>query len=74
LDSPITQEIDFWVNTTLEGYIIEFVAENHQYFSRAKAYFKKYARGRLLREIPLRIKVFLMEEGILTIPPTEMTV
>jgi hypothetical protein len=64
--------IDFWVNTTLEGYIIEFAAENHQYFSWAEVDFKKDARGRLLREIPLWIKVFLMEEGMLTISPTEM--
>jgi hypothetical protein len=64
--------IDFWVNTTLEGYIIEFAVENHQSFSRAEADFKKYARGILLREIPLWIKVFLMEEGMLTIYPTKM--
>jgi hypothetical protein len=64
--------VDFWVNTTLEGYIIEFAAENHQSFSRVGADFKKDARGRLLREIPMWIKVFLMEEGMLTIRPTEM--
>jgi hypothetical protein len=33
--------VDFWVQTTLEGYIIEFVAENHQYFSKEEAYSKK---------------------------------
>jgi hypothetical protein len=64
--------VDFWVNTTLEGYIIEFAAENHQYFSWAEEIFKKGAWGRLLREIPLWIKVFLMEEGMITIPSTEM--
>jgi hypothetical protein len=66
--------IDFWVNTTLEGYIIEFAAQNHQYFSRAEEDFKKGARRIMLREIPLWIKVFLMEEGILTMSPTEMVV
>jgi hypothetical protein len=64
--------IDFWVNTTLEGYIIEVAAENHQYFSRAEVDFKKDARGRLLREIPPWIKVFLMEEGMLNMSPTAM--
>jgi hypothetical protein len=64
--------MDFWVNTTLEGYIIKFVVENHQYFSRAEAIFKKYSRGRFLREIPLWIKVFLVEEGMLIMSPTEM--
>jgi hypothetical protein len=57
---------------TLEGYIIEFAAENHQYFSSAKEIFKKGVRDRLLREIPLWIKLFLMEEGIIIIPSTKM--
>jgi hypothetical protein len=53
--------IDLWVNTTLEGYIIEFVVDNHPSFSQAEVDFKKDARGRMLREIPLWIKVFLFQ-------------
>jgi hypothetical protein len=34
--------------------------------------FKKGARGKLLREIPLWIKLFLMEEGMIAIPSTKM--
>jgi hypothetical protein len=45
LDHQITRAVDFWVNTTLEGYIIDFAVENHQSFSRAEEYFKKYAQG-----------------------------
>jgi hypothetical protein len=71
---PVMQAIDFWVNTTLEGYIIEFPTEKHQSFSYPEEIFKKDTRGRLLREIPLWIKVFLMEEGMLTMSPTEMAV
>jgi hypothetical protein len=72
MDCPVMRVIDFLVSTTLEGYIIEFAAENHQYFSHTEVIFKKYIRGRLLREIPLWIKVFLMEEGMMTMSPTEM--
>jgi hypothetical protein len=68
----VTRAVDSWVNATLEGYIIKFAAENHQYFSRAEAIFKKGARGKLLREIPLWIKAFLTEEGMLIMSPTEM--
>jgi hypothetical protein len=64
----------FWVSTTLQGYIIEFVAENHQSFSWVEAIFKKDARGRLLREIPLWIKAVLMDVGMLTMSSTEMVV
>jgi hypothetical protein len=64
--------MEFWVSTTLEGYIIEFVVKNHRSFSQTEAIFKKYTRGRLLREIPLWIKVFLMKEGMMTMSLTEM--
>jgi len=74
LDCEVTGTIDFWVATTLEGYIIEFAAENHQYFSCTKEDFKKYARGRLLKEISLWIKVFLMEEKIMTMSLTRIVV
>ena len=33
VDHQITRAINFQVNTTLEGYIIEFVAKNPQKFS-----------------------------------------
>ena len=33
LDYPVTRAIDFWVTTMIEGYIIEFAAENHQSLS-----------------------------------------
>jgi hypothetical protein len=37
-----------------------------------EANFKKDARGRLLREISLWIKVFLMEEGMMIVPLIDM--
>jgi hypothetical protein len=64
--------IDFWVHRTLEGHIIEFEAKNHQSFSRVEEILKKGVCDRFLREIPLCIKVFLMEDGMITIPSTEM--
>jgi hypothetical protein len=72
LDCPVTQAIDFWVSTTLEGYIIKFIAKNHQCFSHAEVIFKKDTRGIILREFPLWIKVLLMEEGMLIMSRTEM--
>jgi hypothetical protein len=72
LDCPVTRVVDFLVCTTLEGYIIKFVVENHQSFSCAEANFNKDARGILLRDIPPWIKFFLMEEGMLTMSLTKM--
>jgi hypothetical protein len=59
--------VDFWVQTTLEGYIIIFVLENHQSFSKAEVIFKEGSRGILLQEIPLWLKKFLAEEGMLPV-------
>jgi hypothetical protein len=42
----------FGCRLVLEGYIIEFVAENHQAFSKAKAIFREGARGILLQGNP----------------------
>jgi hypothetical protein len=64
--------MDFWVDTTMEGYIIEFTAENHLSFSQEKVIFKKGVQKILIREIPLWIKVFLVEEGMLIVPSIEM--
>jgi hypothetical protein len=74
LDHLISRAVDFWVQTVLEGYIIEFSAENHQYFSKEEAIFKEGARGRLLWEIPLWIKVLLVEEGMFLVPSANMAV
>jgi hypothetical protein len=64
--------VDLWVQTTLEGYIIEFVVENHQVFSKAEVGSREGDRGRLLREIPLWIKVLFLEEGMFHVPLVNM--
>ena len=40
LDIELTRVVDFCVHATLEGYIIEFTAKNHQSFSKSEAIFK----------------------------------
>jgi hypothetical protein len=64
--------VDLWVQTTLEGCIIEFSAENHHSFSKAEEVFYEGSRGRLLREISLWMKILLVEEGMLLVALFEM--
>ena len=59
----MTRVLDFWVQTTLEDYIIEFGAEDHLSFSKADAMFKYGVKGRLLKEIPLWIKVLMVQKN-----------
>jgi hypothetical protein len=39
LDHHIFQVVDFWVHTTLEGYIIEFSMKNHKSFAKVEVLF-----------------------------------
>jgi hypothetical protein len=64
--------MEFWVQTTLEGYIIEFSAENYQLFSKVEEVFYEGDQGRLSRETPLWMKILMVEEGMLPILMVEM--
>jgi len=52
----------------LEISFVAFVAKNNQAFPKAEAIFREEARGTLLQEIPLWIKVLLVEEGMFPLP------
>ena len=39
LDTELTRAVDFWVESTLDRHIVEFVAQCYQYFSRVEAIF-----------------------------------
>jgi hypothetical protein len=64
--------VDLWVQTTLEGYIIEFLRKSPVILKGRSNYFMREPRGRLLREISLWMKILLVEEGMLLIPLVEM--
>lgn len=72
LDTNLTRDVQFWVNAAIEGYIIEFVAEDHKSFSKRESIFKFGLRGRLLKDIPLWIKVLLVEEKSLSFQEDRM--
>lgn len=66
--------IDFWVQTTLEGYVDEFTIEIYQSFSKANVMFWTELRGKLHKEIPLWIKVLMVEEGLIPFQGLSMVV
>jgi len=66
--------VDFWVMIMVEVYVVEFVAESYQSFSKVEAMFSSELRGELLREVPTWIKMFLAEEGLLSLPTAGMEV
>lgn len=64
LATDLMRAVDFWVQTTIKGYIIEFIAESHQSFSKVDDVFRVGLRGKLLKEVTLWIKVLMVEEGL----------
>ena len=74
LNTDLTRAVDFWVESTLDRYIVEFSAECYQYFSRVEDTFRSGLRGELLKEIPLWIKALMVNEGLMGFQKAEMEV
>jgi hypothetical protein len=68
----ITCEIDFWVENFIERYIVKFIVELCKDFSKDGEEFHRGAHGILLKEIPLWMKMLLVEEGMLPLNPIGM--
>jgi hypothetical protein len=60
------------VKAQIDGFILEFATEACQSFYRAEEELKKGAQGRLLKEIPLFLKMLLVEAGMLAFIPVSM--
>ena len=65
LNTELTRAVNFWVETTLDGYIVEFATDCYQSFSKAEAIFRSGLRWKLLKEISLWIKALMVDEGLM---------
>jgi hypothetical protein len=67
VDNDVSREVDHWFDSTIGGYIIEFVIDRVESYIQAKRYFFKGPRGNFLHFPKLRIKILLHEKNILKI-------
>ena len=67
IDNPISQGVDFWLASLLEGFITEFVVDQRKCFSKAERYLFKGYHGKYLNSLNLSIKMLLHEKGVLDI-------
>ena len=58
LSNTTTRTLDFWLDSILGGYIIEFVVDCTQSYSVAKMDFFKGLRGRFLKALATWIKMW----------------
>jgi len=59
LYSELIRAINFWVQTTIEDYIVKFAVENYKSFSKVNPVFRSRLRG---------IKMLMVEEVLLPLP------
>jgi hypothetical protein len=65
VDNAISRAIYHWFDSTIGGYITEFVVDRVESYSQAKRYFFKGPRGKILHFLKLRIKMLLHENNVL---------
>jgi len=59
ISNPISRVVDFWIDSILKGYVIEFAITYTQSYSASEREFFFGARGRYLRELTVWIKMAL---------------
>jgi hypothetical protein len=67
VDNIMSRVVDHWFDSTIGGYITEFVVDRVESYSQAERYFFKGPRGKFLHFMKLRIKMLLHEKNILKI-------
>jgi hypothetical protein len=67
VDKTISQAIDNWFDSTIGGYITDFVVDRVESYNQAERYFFKGPRGKCLQFLKLRLKMLLHEKNILKI-------
>ena len=65
VSNTISRAIDFWVDSTLQGYITEFAVEVITSYSEAERKFFQGPQRRYLLSIGTWIKMLVYEKGIL---------
>ena len=65
VSNPISRDVDFWVESILQGYIIEFAVEMITSYSEEERNFFQGPRRRYLLSINTWIKMLVYEKGIL---------
>ena len=67
VDNIVSREVDHWFDSTIGGYITEFVVDRVDSNSQGEIYLFKGPRGKFLQVLKLRLKMLLHEKNILKI-------
>ena len=67
VDNTMSRELDHWFDSTIGGYITEFVVDRVESCSQAERYFFKGPKQKFLHFLKLKIKILFHEKNILKI-------
>jgi hypothetical protein len=67
VDNTVSRAVDHWFDSTIGGYVTEFVVDRVESYSQAERYFFKGPRGKFLHFLKLKIKMLLHEKNILKV-------
>ena len=67
VSNTISRDVDFWVNSILQGYITFFIVEDITSYSEAERIFFQGTQRRYLLSFSTWIKMLIYEKGILQI-------
>jgi hypothetical protein len=67
VENVVSRVLDHWFDSTIGGYITDFVVDRVESYSQAERYFFKGPKGKFLHFLKLRIKMLLHEKNILKI-------
>jgi hypothetical protein len=67
IDNVVSRAVDHWFDSTIGGYITEFVVDRVESYNHAERYFFKGPIGKVLHFLKLRINMLLHEKNILKI-------
>jgi hypothetical protein len=65
--NAMSRAVDHWFDSTIGGYITEFVIDRVESYSQAERYFFKGPRGKYLHSLKLKINMILHEKNIFKI-------
>ena len=65
VNNEVSHAVDFWTTRTLEAFVTEFAIDTSTSFSEAERQFFTGPRGKFLNSLSLKIKILLVEKGIL---------
>ena len=65
VNNEVSRAVDFWTTRTLEAFVTEFAIDTSTSFSEAEWQFFQGPHGKFLNSLSLKIKILLVEKGIL---------